>query len=91
MRAARERPQAPILSITPKLATARALAVAWGVHAVVHDVANANANTMGVIAAAQEIAAREGFAASGEAIIIAAGIPFGTSGTTNLLHVAIID
>lgn len=91
LRAARERPQAPILSITPKISTARSLAVAWGVHAVVHDAADVDADIMGVIQAAKAIAVQEGFAVSGEAIIIAAGIPFGTSGTTNLLHVAIID
>ena len=41
-RAARERPAAPILGLTPSLNTARRLALVWGVHAVVsediHDV-----------------------------------------------------
>src|SRR3546814_17949310 len=34
IRASRARPTAPILCITPSLATARPLAMAWGVHAV---------------------------------------------------------
>jgi pyruvate kinase len=34
IRAARERPQPPILSMTPKLETARHLALVWGVHSV---------------------------------------------------------
>jgi pyruvate kinase len=34
LRAARERPAAPILSLTPDLATARRLALVWGTHAV---------------------------------------------------------
>ncbi len=91
LRAARERPSAPILSITPETDTARFLSVAWGVHAVVLDVANAEADLLTVIDAAKNIATREGFAVSGEAIIIAAGIPFGISGTTNSLHVATIE
>lgn len=39
LRMARERPKAPIIGMTPKLATARSLALVWGVHAVLtHDV-----------------------------------------------------
>ena len=34
LRAARERPAAPILSLTPDLATARRLALVWGVQPV---------------------------------------------------------
>jgi pyruvate kinase len=65
--------------------------MAWGVHPVVTDVANADADLLTVIDAAKQISAREGFAVAGENIIIAAGIPFGISGTTNSLHVATID
>ena len=36
------------------------------------------------------IAYREGFAQPGERIIITAGVPFGTSGATNLLRIAFI-
>ena len=35
LRVARERPEAPIIGLTPHLDTARRLAVVWGVHAVV--------------------------------------------------------
>ncbi|MFZ6749367.1 pyruvate kinase [Undibacterium sp. Ren11W] len=85
LRAARERPIAPILSITPKLATARQLALVWGVHstvsAEVHDV-----DTM--VAAACHTALSEGFAKVGEQIAITAGMPFGQPGSTNLLRIA---
>ncbi|MBJ6778384.1 pyruvate kinase, partial [Pasteurella multocida subsp. multocida] len=37
LRAARERPKAPILSLTPNLRTARRLTVAWGVYSVVNE------------------------------------------------------
>ncbi len=91
IRAARERPDAPILGITPNLQTARYLTMAWGVHPVVTDIANVDAALLSVIEAAKKISAKEGFATSGENIIIAAGIPFGISGTTNTLHVATLD
>jgi pyruvate kinase len=34
------------------------------------------------------VARREGYAKSGDIVVIAAGMPFGTAGTTNLLHIA---
>jgi len=33
-------------------------------------------------------ACTEGFASSGRDVVVVAGLPFGLSGTTNLLHVA---
>ena len=39
IRASRERPEAPLLSLTPKLSTARRLALVWGVHSVLtHEI-----------------------------------------------------
>ena len=85
LRAARERPLTPILSLTPELATARRLALVWGVHAVlvdqVHDMAQ-------MVRWANRIAVIEGFAGSGDDVVIVAGLPFGEPGTTNLLHVS---
>ena len=37
LRIARERPELPILALTPNMRTARRLALVWGVHAVVTD------------------------------------------------------
>jgi pyruvate kinase len=88
LRAARERPAAPILAITPHLATARRLALAWGVHArpgpEVHDVGE-------MVAHACRAAQKEGFAGAGETVVIVAGLPFGSAGNTNLLHIARIE
>jgi pyruvate kinase len=85
LRAARERPAVPILSLTPDIATARRMAMVWGVHAVqvedVHDVAE-------MIECACRVACTEGFANTGSDVVVVAGLPFGLSGTTNLLHVA---
>ncbi len=85
LRAARERPAVPILSLTPDIATARRMAMVWGVHAVlvddVHDVGE-------MIECACRTAHAEGFAQPGQKVVVVAGLPFGQSGTTNLLHVA---
>jgi len=37
-----------------------------------------------------EAALREGFAQPGDRVVIAAGVPFGVSGTTNLLRLATV-
>ena len=85
LRAARERPEAPILSLTPHVATARRLALAWGVHSVhIEDVADVRQMTVIAI----EVAKRERFAQSGQTIVAIAGMPFGEPGTTNLLRIA---
>ena len=85
LRAARERPTPPILSMTPNLATARRLALVWGVHSVhTDDVADVPA----MVERAMACARREGFARPGDTILISAGMPFGTPGATNLLRIA---
>jgi len=85
LRAARERPEAPILSLTPSERTARRLAVVWGVHSL-HSTEAPDVNTMTDLAC--RAALQEGFAAQGDFVIIAAGVPFGMAGTTNLLRIA---
>ena len=85
LRAARERPESPILSLTPSLATARRLALVWGVHSVhIADVADVDQMT----ARAGEVARRDRFAQPGQFIVAIAGMPFGTPGTTNLIRIA---
>jgi pyruvate kinase len=85
MRAARERPAAPILSLTPMIATARRLTPVWGIHSVVveHEITDEASMTE----RACNAAVAEEFGDSGDNIVIVAGVPFGASGTTNLLRV----
>lgn len=85
LRAARERPMAPILSITPKQSTARRLALVWGVHS---SVSEAVPNVDMMVATACRTAWQEGLAQVGEQIAITAGVPFGLPGSTNLLRIA---
>jgi pyruvate kinase len=87
LRAARERPESPILSLTPSQATARRLALVWGVHSVrIDDVADVDQMTDRAL----DVARREGFATAGQFIVAIAGMPFGTPGTTNLMRIAMV-
>ncbi len=86
MRAARERPAAPILSLTPLIATARQLTPVWGIHSVV--VKNEVTDEASMTKLACDAALAGDYGKPGDNIVIVAGIPFGVSGTTNLLRVA---
>lgn len=88
LRMARERPRAPIIGMTPQRETARRLALVWGVNPVVcDDVTGVDDMTKRATATAKELQ----FAQAGQTIVIAAGLPFGTPGSTNLLRIARID
>ncbi|MBO3277059.1 pyruvate kinase [Pseudomonas schmalbachii] len=84
LRASRERPTAPILSLTPNLRAARRLTVAWGVHSVV----NAQlAHVDEICSTALDIALGQRMARRGDTVVITAGVPFGTPGSTNMLRI----
>ncbi|SDG91902.1 pyruvate kinase [Roseospirillum parvum] len=89
LRAARERPTVPILCVTTNVGTARAMALVWGLH---------NVHTKGEVASFHhmviqgcEVARSEEFAPPGEQIVLIAGVPFGTPGTTNILRIARVE
>ena len=86
-RIARERPQTPLLALTPSENTARRLALVWGIHAVVGPDPD---NSADMVAKASEIALRDGFALNHDRIIMVAGVPFGTPGATNMLRIAFV-
>jgi pyruvate kinase len=84
LRAARQRPDVPVVCLTGSRQTARRLAVVWGVHAVITgDVRSFNE----MVRRAARIAGREGFARKGEKVVVTAGVPFGTPGATNVLRI----
>ena len=88
LRAARERPEVPILCLTENLATARRLALAWGVHCVCTEDVRSFSQ---MVEKACGIAHEEQFAAPGQRLVITAGVPFGTPGSTNVLRVAYVE
>lgn len=84
-RVARERPSVPLLVLTPQADTARRLGLLWGAHAVrTRDVGSFEE----MIGKSKRMALRHGMAKAGDRVIIMAGVPFGTPGSTNVLHVA---
>lgn len=87
LRAARERPDAPILSLSHDLAVSRKLSLVWGVHSV-HINDPDDASKLATMAA--EVALSEGFAKKGKPIVIIAGLPFGESGSTNLMRITTV-
>jgi len=87
LRAARERPNVPILCLTANQATARRLTMAWGIHTVqTKDVASFS----DMVQKACRVALAQGFAAEGGRVVITAGVPFGTPGGTNILRIAAV-
>ncbi len=87
LRVARERPQPPIVSISPNVSTGRKLAIVWGVHSVIAEDARDQDD---MVDRACRIVFKDGFARAGQRIIIAAGVPFGTPGATNMVRIAFV-
>jgi len=87
LRVARERPQPPIVAISPNLSTGRKLSLVWGVHCVVAEDAHDQDD---MVQRACRLAFKDGFAKAGQRVIIVAGVPLGTPGATNLLRIAFV-
>jgi pyruvate kinase len=83
-RIARERPPVPILAMSPSQTTSRRMGLYWGVHSV-HSKDVSSFEEM--VGKAKRMALRHHLAAGGDRVMIMAGIPFGTAGSTNVLHV----
>jgi pyruvate kinase len=88
LRVARERPGLPVIGLSPVVATGRKLAMAWGVHCVLTSDPE---NQAAMVRKACRIAFDEGFAKAGEGVIIVAGVPLGSPGTTNMIRIAHLD
>jgi len=83
-RIARERPPVPVLAMSASLHTSRRLGLLWGVHAVhTRDVSSFEE----MVEKGKRMALRHQLAKGGDRIVLMAGIPFGTAGSTNVLHV----
>ncbi|MCT7376535.1 pyruvate kinase [Chelativorans salis] len=87
LRAARERPYVPIIALSPVVETARRLSLVWGTHCVVSEDAT---DLDDMVDRACRIAYEEQFAKPGDRVIITAGVPLRTPGSTNMLRIAYI-
>lgn len=84
IRLSRLRPSTAILSLTPRAEIARRLTLAWGVRSRVAAEATGIEN---IVEIAIEAAHAEGFATDECPIVVAAGVPFGHPGSTNLMRI----
>jgi len=81
----RERPQVPIIAMTSMMGTARRLCLSWGMHCVrTGEVTRFKEAVLNAARAART----EGMAEATDQIVVTAGVPFGVSGSTNILRVA---
>lgn len=87
MRIARERSAMPMIVLSPNVDTVRKLALVWGVHAVLTEDAR---DIDDMAARGCRNALQEGFARSGQRVLIVAGVPFGTPGATNMVRIAYV-
>lgn len=87
--AARERPKAPILALTPDMRVARKLTMVWGTHPVQVEMTDTAIESLASSASAAAV--KDGFAEQGDIVALAAGLPFGTTGSTNLLHIIKVE
>lgn len=81
------RPKAPIIAVTPNDAISRKLALVWGVFTKVGKSAE---TTDEMLDTAVQEALETGLVSHGDLVILTAGVPVGTPGTTNLMKVHII-
>lgn len=85
LRVARERPEMPVICLTPRTDTARRMAIVWGVHSCRAPDARSMED---MIETAVHQARIDEFVETGDRIVITAGLPFGTPGKTNILRIA---
>jgi pyruvate kinase len=88
LRTARERPTVPLLCLTPTPDVARRLQLSYGVHAVVTEDINSFDE---MVRKAIALAVQHDMARTGQRLVITAGVPFGTPGSTNILRVAWVE
>jgi pyruvate kinase len=84
LRMARHRPTVPIWSLTSHTSTARQLCLSYGVRPITVNELN---NFDDMVVLASDVAKKKDFAKSGQRLVITAGVPFNTTGTTNILRV----
>lgn len=81
---ARHRPKTPILAVSSNPETCQRLALVWGVEA--HAVP-AFRDTDDLIETSLRAAQEKGMVAEGDTVVIAAGVPHGEPGRTNMIKV----
>ena len=89
LRIANQRPRSPVVSLSPRAEVAGRLALVWGVRSRRCDTECASDAEM--VAEATAACQAEGLIKPGAAVLLTAGVPFGTPGSTNTLRIAWVD
>tara|TARA_R110002124_G_C8921998_1_gene511281 strand:+ start:50 stop:1498 length:1449 start_codon:yes stop_codon:yes gene_type:complete len=89
IKVARERPQTPIIALSPSMPTLRRLCLVWGVHCVFTN--QPVDRFKSAVVSAARAALEHGFGTKTDQIVVTAGVPFNVPGTTNILRVAPCD
>ena len=85
LRTARQRPPRPIMCLTQNLPVARRLSVSYGVRGIHVTDVDSFAET---VERAIGLAVEKEMGKPGQSLVLTAGVPFGTPGSTNVLRVA---
>ena len=85
---ARYKPQQPIITLTPNEHVMRQILLVYGCYPIKIKPFQYIAK---IIPTVNTLVKREGVAVKGDRIIISAGVPFGVSGTTNMLMVVSVE
>ena len=85
-RMARERAPVQIVGLSPKIDTTRRMQLYWGVNSCYSNEDAQNAQEMVKIACT--VVKNKKLVEPGDSVVISAGVPFGSAGTTNLLRLA---
>ena len=86
---ARERPRVPIIVLSSDVNTARRLALSWGTNCVITEKTVDRFKT--AVIEAVHAALASGIAEVTDMVVVTAGVPFNTPGSTNILRVAPCD
>ncbi len=88
LRVARQRPGLPVIGLTPVHATAQRLTIVWGIQSILTSDPDRISD---MVNKACKLAVSHGFVKPGEGLLITAGVPFGSPGTTNMIRIAYVD
>lgn len=88
LRTVRQRPNVPVLCLTQSIQTARRLMLSFGVRTIYITDVSSFAET---VARATGLVIEKGYGQKGDKIVLTAGVPFGVSGTTNVLRIAEVE
>ncbi|WP_395374685.1 pyruvate kinase [Marinicella sp. W31] len=84
LRVARNRSATPVIAISPSKRSCQQLTVSWGVNPVLAEDAH---DSDEMVQIANQVIKQQEAARPGSRFVVTAGVPFGVSGTTNLIRV----